>query len=110
MTKIRGRDLLAAGVSMIALALSASSAVAGVDEARKWLDGFQPSTLSKDEQMKELEWFVKEAEPYKGMDISVVSETLTVHEYESQTLAKAFAEIPRSKVKHTVIQESELIS
>ncbi len=109
MTKIRGRDLLAAGVSMIALALSAGSAVAGVDEARKWLDEFQPSTLSKDEQMKELEWFVKAAEPYKGMDISVVSETLTVHEYESQTLAKAFAEITGIKVKHDVIQEGDVV-
>ena len=55
MTKLRGHDLLAAGVSAIAIALSAGNALAGVDEARKWLDEFQPSTLSKDEQMKELE-------------------------------------------------------
>jgi glycerol transport system substrate-binding protein len=109
MTKLRGHDLLAAGVSAIAIALSAGNALAGVDEARKWLDEFQPSTLSKDEQMKELEWFIKAAEPYKGMDISVVSETLTVHEYESQTLTKAFAEITGIKVKHDVIQEGDVV-
>ncbi len=109
MRNARRRNALAAGVSMIAVALSAGAAVAGVDEARKWLDEFQPSTLSKDEQMKELEWFVKAAEPYKGMDISVVSETLTVHEYESRTLAKAFAEITGIKVKHDVIQEGDVV-
>ena len=39
---------------------------------------FQPSTLSKDDQMKEMQWFAKAAEPFKGMEINVVSETLTV--------------------------------
>ena len=43
--------------------------------------------------MKEMQWFIKAAEPFKGMDINVVSETITTHEYESGTLAKAFTEI-----------------
>src|SRR3984957_8335639 len=79
-----------------ALALMAAStaitAPAFADEAaaKKWIDSeFQPSTLSKDDQMKEMQWFMKAAEPYKGMEINVTSETLTVHEYESKTLAKA---------------------
>ena len=29
----------------------------------------------------------------RGQEINVVSETITTHEYEAQTLAKAFAEI-----------------
>ncbi len=58
---------------------------------QKWIDSeFQPSTLSKADQMKEMQWFAKAAEPFKGMEINVVSETLTTHEYESKTLAKAF--------------------
>src|ERR1700748_3010496 len=99
-----------------ALALIAASAVitapARADEAaaKKWIDSeFQPSTLSKEDQMKEMQWFIKAAEPFKGMDINVVSETLTVHEYESKTLAKAFEEITGIKVKHDIIQEGDVV-
>ena len=51
---------------------------------------FQPSTLSRDQQLEEMKWFPDAAEPFRGMDINVVSETIDTHVYESQTLAKAF--------------------
>ncbi len=35
--------------------------------AKKWIDSeFQPSTLSKDEQMKEMQWFIKAAAALQG--------------------------------------------
>lgn len=78
--------------------------------AKKWIDEeFQPSTLSKDEQMKEMEWFMKAAAPLKGLEIKVVSETIPTHEYESKTLAKAFYEITGIKVTHDLIQEGDVI-
>jgi glycerol transport system substrate-binding protein len=81
-----------------------------MDEAKRWVDNeFQPSSLSKEAQMKEMEWFVKAAEPFKGMDIKVVSETITTHEYESKTLAKAFTEITGIKVTHDIIQEGDVV-
>src|SRR5471032_155857 len=99
-----------------ALALVAASAAvtapAFADEAaaKKWIDTeFQPSTLSKEDQMKEMQWFIKAAAPFKGMEINAVSETLTVHEYESKTLAKAFEEITGIKVKHDIIQEGDVV-
>src|SRR5215475_4976451 len=99
-----------------ALALMAVSAAvttpAYADEAaaKKWIDSeFQPSTLSKDDQMKEMQWFIKAAEPFKGMDINVVSETIETHSYESSTLAKAFTEITGIKVKHDTIQEGDVV-
>jgi glycerol transport system substrate-binding protein len=99
-----------------AVALTAASAAitapAFADEAaaKKWIDSeFQPSTLSKDDQMKEMQWFIKAAEPYKGMEINAVSESLTVHEHESKTLAKAFEEITGIKVKHDIIQEGDIV-
>ena len=83
---------------------------AGMEEAKKWVaDEFQPSTLSQDEQVKEMEWFVKAAEPFKGMEINVVSETITTHEYESKVLAKAFTEITGIKVTHDLIGEGDVI-
>ena len=57
-------------VSAVALllALGASPALADQAAAKKWIDSeFQPSTLSKEDQMKEMEWFIKAAEPFKGM-------------------------------------------
>src|SRR6187455_1471698 len=44
-----------------------------------------------------------------GSEISVVSETITTHEYESKTLAKAFEEITGIKVKHDLIQEGDVV-
>ncbi|EGH25616.1 ABC transporter periplasmic substrate-binding protein, partial [Pseudomonas amygdali pv. mori str. 301020] len=80
------------------------------DAAKKWAASeFKPSTLSDAEQLKELEWFIKAAEPFRGMDIKVVSETLTTHEYESKTLAKAFTEITGIKVTHDLLQEGDVI-
>src|SRR6478752_9015080 len=48
-------------------------------------------------------------EPFKGMEINVVSETITTHEYESQTLAKAFSELTGIKLKHDLIQEGDVV-
>lgn len=85
-------------------------ATADVDAAKRWInDEFQPSTLSKDDQMKEMDWFVKAAEPYKGMEINVVSETITTHEYEAKTLAKAFTEITGIKITHDLIGEGDVV-
>ena len=75
----------------------------------KWIDEFQPSTLSRDEQIEELTWFQAAAKPFKGMDIKVVSETIDTHVYESQTLAKAFSEITGINLTHDLIQEGDVI-
>ncbi len=91
-------------------ALSVSSVYAGVDEAKKWIDDeFQPSSLSKSDQLKEMEWFINAAKPFKGMEINVLSETIPTHEYESKTLAKAFADITGIKVNHQLLGEGEVV-
>ncbi|PTN36074.1 ABC transporter substrate-binding protein [Desulfonatronum sp. SC1] len=78
--------------------------------AEKWIETeFQPSTLSKAEQLEEMKWFIKAAEPFRGMSIKVVSETIPTHEYESNVLAKAFEEITGIKVTHDLIQEGDVI-
>jgi glycerol transport system substrate-binding protein len=78
--------------------------------AARWADEeFQPSTLTRDEQLAELAWFTQAAEPFRGMSISVVSETLTTHEYESRTLARAFQDITGITVTHDLIQEGDVI-
>jgi glycerol transport system substrate-binding protein len=104
------RRHLTATATALALVLGTVPAFADMDAAKRWVDSeFQPSTLSKDDQLKEMEWFVKAAEPFKGMEINVVSETITTHEYESKTLAKAFSEITGIKLTHDLIQEGDVV-
>jgi len=85
-------------------------AQAGLEDAERWVaEEFQPSTLSKEEQIKEMEWFIKAAEPFKGMEINVLSETIPTHEYESDTLTKAFEEITGIEVNHQLLGEGEVV-
>ena len=102
-------------LKMIALAttvaaLCAQNVYADMAKAKIWVDNeFQPSTLSKAEQMKEMQWFVDAAKPFKGMEINVLSETIPTHEYESKTLTKAFQEITGIKVNHQLLGEGEVV-
>ncbi len=99
---------IAAGLGLAAIA--PHQVAADMSAAKKWVDSeFQPSTLSKEEQLKEMEWFIKAGEPFKGMEIKVVSETIATHEYEAKTLARAFTEITGIKVTHDLIQEGDVI-
>ena len=104
--------LNAVAFAAAALALG-QSAWAGEAEAKKWIDSeFTPSTLSKAQQAEEMKWFIEAAKKLqaKGVkEISVVSETITTHEYESKTLTKAFEEITGIKVKHDIIQEGDVV-
>lgn len=99
----------------VALACGAMSGQGWADEAaaKKWIDAeFQPSTLSKDKQAAEMKWFIDAAAKLKAKgvtEIAVVSETITTHEYESKTLAKAFTEITGITVKHDIIQEGDVV-
>lgn len=80
------------------------------DAAEKWLSQeFSKSSISQDEQMKELSWFTEAAKPFRGMSINVASETIATHEYESKVLAKAFEEITGIKVTHDLIQEGDVV-
>jgi glycerol transport system substrate-binding protein len=101
--------------SVLAVAVAwALSGQGWADEAaaKKWIVSvFQPSTLSKVQQTAEMKWFIDAAKKLqaKGVkEISVVSETISTHEYESKTLAKAFEEITGIKVKHDLIGEGDV--
>ncbi len=107
--KTRHGMALAALLAMSGLS-GAAWADAYEDAAKKWIESeFNPSTLSKEEQLKELQWFIKAAEPFRGMEINVASETIATHEYESKVLAKAFSEITGIKLKHDLIQEGDVV-
>jgi hypothetical protein len=67
------------------------------------------SVLSEDEQKAEMQFFIDAAKPFAGMEIKVVSETITTHEYESKVLAPAFTAITGIKVTHDLIGEGDVV-
>lgn len=75
----------------------------------KWVEEFQPSAFSKEEQRKELEWFAKESAPYKGIEIISVAEGIKTHQWEADVLTKAFYEITGIDVIHDIIGEGEIV-
>tara|TARA_B110000090_G_scaffold43157_1_gene48281 strand:- start:141 stop:1856 length:1716 start_codon:yes stop_codon:yes gene_type:complete len=99
------KTLLSCVVFLSTLATSS----ADVEDAQRWLPEFQPSTLNPEQQLAEMQWFIDAARPFAGMEIKVVSETITTHEYEAQVLAKAFTEITGIKVTHDLIGEGDVV-
>ncbi|MDB4137774.1 hypothetical protein N9762_06545, partial [Gammaproteobacteria bacterium] len=97
---------LLAGAAALFLA---PALVADTEDAQRWLPEFQPSTLTQTQQLDEMQWFIDAARPFVGMEIKVVSETITTHEYEAQTLAKAFTDITGIQVTHDLIGEGDVV-
>ncbi|MDI4639268.1 MULTISPECIES: ABC transporter substrate-binding protein [Halomonadaceae] len=103
-------SVLAAGVM-----LASGSAHADNHDTQAVIDrlideNFQHSTLSREQQAAELEWFAKAAEPFRGMEINVVSEGLTTHVYERDVLAKAFSELTGIELTHNIIGEGDVVN
>ncbi|GIZ50944.1 ABC transporter substrate-binding protein [Noviherbaspirillum aridicola] len=105
--KIRLTALAAAAM------LTSGASWADIKAAEKWIDQeFQPSTLSKQQQLEEMKWFIAAADKLKAKgvkEINVVSETIDTHVYESKTMAKAFEEITGIRVRHDLIQEGDVV-
>src|SRR4029453_641814 len=94
---------------LLLVVLGGSAAPAWGDQAaaERWLSQeFKPSTLTPAQQLGEMKWFIQAADKLKARgikEVSVVSETITTHEYEAKTLARAFEEITGLRVKHDLI-------
>jgi glycerol transport system substrate-binding protein len=104
------RRLLLGTVAAFAL-MAPSASWADMAAAERWVDSeFQPSTLSRDDQLKEMQWFIDAAKPFAGYEINVLSEgPLPTHDYESAVLTKAFEEITGIKVNHQELGEGEVV-
>ncbi|MEO1121542.1 MAG: carbohydrate ABC transporter substrate-binding protein, partial [Pseudomonadota bacterium] len=101
---------LQCAVAVAALIGTTAPAAADMAAAEKWIDSeFQRSALTKDQQLEEMQWFINAAEPFAGMEINVLSETIPTHTYESETLTKAFEEITGIKVNHQLLGEGEVV-
>ncbi|QCO58026.1 carbohydrate ABC transporter substrate-binding protein (plasmid) [Pseudorhodobacter turbinis] len=94
-----------------ALILLSAPAFADMDAAKAFLDAEigELSSLSRADQEAEMQWFIDAAKPMAGMEIKVVSETITTHEYEAKVLADAFTKITGIKITHDLIGEGDVV-
>ncbi len=98
-------------MALALMALGGAPAWADMDAARAFLDAEigDLSSLTREEQEAEMQWFIDAAQPFAGMDIKVVSETITTHEYESKVLAPAFTAITGITITHDLIGEGDVV-
>jgi glycerol transport system substrate-binding protein len=95
----------------VALTIAVPPAFADMEAAMEFLDNEIGglSVLSREEQEAEMQFFIDAAQPFQGMEIKVVSETITTHEYEAQVLAPAFSAITGIQVTHDLIGEGDVV-
>ncbi|HYD79756.1 MAG TPA: ABC transporter substrate-binding protein [Paucimonas sp.] len=103
-----------AGASLAAALLALFAALpahADLAAAKRWIQKeFKPSTLTPEQQLEEMRWFIEAAKPYRGMTVRVVSEQIDTHFYEARVMAKAFHEITGIKVIHDTIPEGDVVA
>lgn len=92
------------------LALWATTATADMETAKRYIaDEWSNSTLSADEQMTEMQWFIDAASSLQGTEIKVLSDGIPVHKYDAEVLAPAFEAITGIKVTHEVVDEAGVV-
>lgn len=75
----------------------------------KWAAYFSNSTLSEQERIDELLWFVEVTEPFRGRTIRSVAEDIETHYWESEVLSIAFEELTGIHVTYEVIGEGSVV-
>jgi glycerol transport system substrate-binding protein len=104
------RRYILSTTAALAVAVSATQALADIAAAERWIDTeFQPSSLTREEQLAEMQWFIDAAAPFRGMEINVLSETIPTHAYESTVLTRAFQEITGIRVNHQLLGEGQVV-
>ncbi len=99
-----------ASAAALALIAGGGPARADIAAAERWIDQeFQPSALSRDEQIAEMQWFIDATAPFRGMEINVVAEAIPTHEYEASTLTRAFEEITGIRVNMQIMGEGDVV-
>ncbi|MDO6590026.1 carbohydrate ABC transporter substrate-binding protein [Loktanella sp. D2R18] len=94
----------------LTFAVLGNMAHADMAAAIDFLDStIERSSIDRASQEAEMQWFVDAAEPYAGMDIRVVSETIATHEYEANVLAPAFTAITGIQITHDLIGEGDVV-
>lgn len=111
--KLRRILVVVSVLSLLAIStalLTSAQEETPMEAAERWIDEeFQPSAISREEQMQEMAWFVEACEPYRGMEIRSTAENIRTHVYESEVLTQAFEDICGISVTHDIIGEGDVV-
>jgi len=92
------------------VALWATSATADMDAAQRYIaDEWGTSTLTTDQKIAEMQWYIDAASSLQGTEINVLSDGIPVHKYDAEVLAVAFEAITGIKVTHEVVDEAGVV-
>lgn len=79
------------------------------DAVEEWANIFEPSVLTYEERLKELEWFEYVSSDLQGIKIQSTAENIETHYWESQFLSKAFKDITGIEVNHHIQGEGDVV-
>jgi len=75
----------------------------------KVADALSPSSISRSQMEKELQWFRDASQPFRGKTITAVSEDIPTHVWERDVLAKHFFDLTGITVKYDIIGEGAVV-
>ena len=76
---------------------------------QKWVEVFTPSVLSYSDRLAELQWFQDVTAEFRGDTLISIGEDIETSYWESQVLARAFAELTGIYVEHHVTGEEQIV-
>lgn len=76
----------------------------------KWADYMEPSVLTREERIEELQWFARAAKSLEGYSVRSIAEDIKTHQWEADVLSQAFSEITGIEVEHHVTGEGQVVS
>jgi glycerol transport system substrate-binding protein len=79
------------------------------DVIQRWARYFSHSTLTEEERIQELRWFVEVTAPFRGRTIRSVAEDIRTHYWEQEVLTVAFEELTGIHVEHDIIGEGSVV-
>jgi glycerol transport system substrate-binding protein len=101
--------LVMIAILLLPLSFSLAQGDDSEDAILKWADYFANSTLSRQERIIELRWFVEASQPFRGFNIRSVAEDIDTHYWEQEVLTVAFEELTGIRVEHDIIGEGSVV-
>jgi len=94
---------------LLTLCLIFSTLVYPMNVEEKIIESLGESAVSKEEMVKELQWFKSISTSFKGRTITVVSEDIPTHRWERDILVKHFKDLTGINVKYDIQGEGTVV-
>jgi glycerol transport system substrate-binding protein len=69
----------------------------------------KPASISEAQMLKELAWFHKVSQPFRGKTVHAVSEDIPTHHWEKEVLAQQFTALTGIHINYSIIGEGAVV-